>query len=56
MYKRQEEACEVFCLEPLYGAETKTLRKDEDRELQAFEMSTWRRIERVPWKDRVTNE
>ena len=35
----------------LYGAETWTLRRNEQKQLEAFEMSIWRRMERVTWTD-----
>ena len=38
----------------LYGAETWTLRRnDEQKELEAFEMWVWRRMERVKWTDMI---
>ncbi|KDR13536.1 hypothetical protein L798_11449, partial [Zootermopsis nevadensis] len=40
----------------LYGAETWTLRKKEQKYLESFEMWCWRRIEKIRWTDRVTNE
>ena len=40
----------------LYGSETWTLRKEDIRRLEAFEMWIWRRMERVRWMDRRTNE
>jgi hypothetical protein len=40
----------------LYGCETWTLRKDEINRLNAFEMWIWRRMERISWRDHVTNE
>ena len=40
----------------LYGAETWTLRRNEKRRLEAFEMWIWRRLERVKWTDRIRNE
>lgn len=40
----------------LYGCETWTLREEEIGKLNAFEMWTWRRMERVSWKDKKTNE
>lgn len=40
----------------LYGAETWTLKKEDVNRLEAFEMWTYRRILRIPWTDRVTNE
>ena len=40
----------------LYGSETWTMRKDEIDRLQAFEMWIWRRMEKIGWNDKVTNE
>ena len=39
-----------------YGAETWTLMKEDVRRLEAFEMWIWRRMEKVSWKDKKTNE
>ena len=40
----------------LYGSETWTLRKEDIRRLEAFEMWIWRRMERVSWMECRTNE
>ena len=40
----------------LYGCETWTMRKDVVNKLKAFEMWAWRRMEKVNWKDKKTNE
>ena len=40
----------------LYCCETWTLRKEDIRRLEAFEMWIWRRMERVSWMERRTNE
>jgi len=40
----------------LYGYETWTLRKEDIRRLDAVEMWMWRRMERVSWMDKITNE
>jgi hypothetical protein len=40
----------------LYGAETWTLRKLDQKYLESFEMWCWRRMEKVSWTDRVNNE
>lgn len=40
----------------LYGCETWTLRKAEIDKLKAFEMWIWRRMERVSWQDKKSNE
>ena len=39
----------------LYGAETWTLRRTEQKRLEAFEMWIWRRMERVKWADKIKN-
>ena len=39
----------------LYGAETWTLRWNEQKQLEAFEMWVWRRMERVKWTDKIEN-
>lgn len=40
----------------LYGSESWTLRKAEEKRLEAFEMWCWRRILRLSWMMKVTNE
>ena len=40
----------------LYGAECWTLKKEEVRKLEAFEMWVWRRMEKIRWKDKITNK
>jgi hypothetical protein len=40
----------------LYGAETWTLRKADQKYLESFEMWCWRRLEKMSWTDRVRNE
>jgi len=40
----------------LYGSETWTLRKEDIRRLEAVEMWMWRRMEKVSWMDKITNE
>jgi hypothetical protein len=39
----------------LYGAETWTLRKVDQKYLESFEMRCWRRMEKISWTDRVRN-
>ena len=39
----------------LYGVETWTLRRNEHKRLEAFEMWIWRRMERVKWTDKIKN-
>ena len=40
----------------MYACETWTLRKEETDRLKAFEMWLWRKMDRVSWSDRKTNE
>ena len=40
----------------LYGTETWTLRKIDQKCLESFEMWYWRRMEEIIWTDRVRNE
>jgi hypothetical protein len=40
----------------LYGAETWTLRKVDQKYLESFEMWCWRRMGKISWTDRVRNE
>jgi hypothetical protein len=40
----------------LYGAETWTLPKVDQKHLESFEMWCWRRMEKISWTDRVRNE
>ena len=40
----------------LYDSETRTLRKLERKYLKSFEMWCWRRMERIKWSEKVTNE
>ena len=40
----------------LYGSETWTMRKEDIRRLEAFEMWIWRRMERISWMEHRTIE
>jgi hypothetical protein len=40
----------------LYGSETWTLKKEDIRKLEALEMWLWRRMEKISWTDKITNE
>jgi hypothetical protein len=40
----------------LYGVETLTLRKLDQKYLESFEMWCWRRMEKISWTDRVNSE
>lgn len=47
--------CYVFSV-LLYGMEAWTLKKDISNRIEAFEMWTYRRILKISWVDRVTND
>ena len=40
----------------LYSAETWSLRKEDIRRIEALEMWIWRRMERISWTEKITNE
>src|SRR6218665_3262066 len=40
----------------IYISETWTMRKEDIKRLEAFEMWTWRRMEKVSWTEHKTNE
>jgi hypothetical protein len=40
----------------LYGAETWTVRKVDQKHFQSFEIWCWRRMKKISWTDRVRNE
>jgi len=40
----------------LYGSETWTLRKEDIKRIQAFEMWIWRKMEKISWTAHVSNE
>ena len=40
----------------LYACETGTLKQNNIKKLEAFEMWLWRKIEGIKWQDHITNE
>ena len=40
----------------MYGCETWTVKKAERRRIDAFELGCWRRLLRVPWTARRSNQ
>jgi hypothetical protein len=46
--------CYIWCI-ALYGAETLTLWKVDQKCLESFEVWCWRRMEKIKWTDRVRN-
>ena len=53
--KKKLVRCYVWSI-ALYGSETWTLRKLERKYLESFEMWCWRRMEKIKWSEKVTNE
>jgi len=53
--KKRIMKCLVWSV-ALYAAETWTLTQTDRRRLEAFEMWIWRRLEKISWLDKVTNE
>jgi hypothetical protein len=47
--------CYVWSI-ALYGAETWTLRTVDQKHMESFKMSFWRRMEKISWTDHVRNE
>ena len=46
----------VNCTALTYGCEAWTINKTDGKLNTAFEIKCYRKILRIPWKDRVTNE
>ena len=40
----------------MYGCESCTIKKDEHQRIDAFELWCWRRLLRVPWTARSSNQ
>ena len=40
----------------MYGCESRTIKKAEHRRIDAFELWCWRRLLRVPWTARRSNQ
>ena len=40
----------------MYGCESWTIKKAEHRKIDAFELWCWRRLFRVPWTARISNQ
>ena len=40
----------------MYGCESWTIKKAEHRRIDAFELWCWRRLLRVPWTARISNQ
>ena len=54
--KTTEKTSEVLCVVcTVVWLKTLTLRRNEQKQLEAFEMWVWRRIECVKWTDKIKN-
>ena len=53
--KKRIMKCLVWSV-ALYAAEMWTLTQTDRRRLDSFEMWIWRRMEKIGWLDKVTNE
>ena len=40
----------------VYGCESQTIKKAEGQRIDAFKLGCWRRLLRVPWKARSSNQ
>jgi len=47
---------ECICSVAVYGSETWTLGKNPEKVINAFETWCWRRMLKIKWTDRITNE
>ena len=54
MKKKLVKSC--ICSVALYGSETWTVGKTEERVINAFETWCWRGILKIKWTDRITND
>jgi len=50
--------CKLSCIcsVTLYGSETWTVGKNEERTVSALETWSWRRVLKIKWTDRITND
>ena len=53
--KKRSTKCLVWSVAP-YAAETWTLTQADRSKLEAFEMWIWRKMEKMSWMDKKTNE
>jgi len=53
--KKRIMKCLVWSV-ALYAPEMWTLTQTDRRRLEAFEMWIWRRMEKISWRDKITNE
>jgi len=53
--KKKLVKCYVWSI-ALYGAETWALREKDRKYLESFEMWCWRKMEKIDWREHITNE
>ena len=53
--KKRSAKCLVWSV-AMYAVETWTLREVDRKKIEAFEMSIWRRMEKISWSDKITND
>ena len=53
--KKKLVRCYIWSI-ALYGSETWTLRKLEKKYLESFEMWCWRKMEKIKWTEKVSDE
>jgi hypothetical protein len=53
--RKKSVKCYIWSI-ALYGAETWTLRKLDQKYMESFEMLCWRRMKKIIWTDHVNNE
>jgi hypothetical protein len=54
-FRKNPVKCYIWSI-ALYGSETFTPRKADQKYLESFDMWCWRRMEKISWTDRVRNE
>ena len=55
-YTFQNDHCNKYSYVVMYGCESWTVKKAEHRRIDAFELWCWRRLLRVPWTTRRSNQ
>jgi len=53
--KKKLIKCRIWSV-ALYGSETWTLRKNEERVVNAFETRCWKIMLKISWADKITND
>jgi len=56
VWKRKRNIKSCIWSVALYGSETWTVGKNEERIINAFETWCWRKMIKIKWTDRITND